>query len=269
MNRQFMKAFFLRDWQSARSYRMAAIMQVFGLFIPLIGLFFLNRMFDTVTIPALERFGGNYIAWMMVGVILATFSGMALGMITGPLRGAQIRGTLEPLLLTRASLPTVMVGWTVYPLTRAFIGMAIYFAGAFIIVGIAVSGANFAAAVLIVILMLLIMGSIGLLSASFTLVFKQSNPAIGVFFLASGFLSGTVYPLEVLPTFLRGVGRALPQTHAIEAMRLAILEGYRFQDMSTQFGVLLIYLAILFPLGVISLQAALRQAKIDGSLAHY
>ena len=269
MSAQFMRAFVLRDWQSAKSYRLAAIMQVFTTFLPLVGLFFLERMFNTVEIPALERFGGNYIAWMMVGLILATFSGLALGMITGPLRGAQIRGTLEPLLLTRASLPTVMVGWTVYPLIRAFIGMAIYFAGAFLIVGIAVSGANFGAAVLVIVLMLLIMGSIGLLSASFTLVFKQSNPAVGVFLLASGFLSGTVYPLEVMPVFLRAVGRAFPQTHAIEAMRLAILEGYRFQDLSTQLGVLLIYVAILFPLGLISLQAALRQAKIDGSLAHY
>lgn len=248
---------------------MSAILQVVGVFLPLIGLFFLNRTFDAVEVPAIQRFGGNYIAWMLIGVVLASFSGLALGMITGPLRGAQIRGTLEPLLLTRASLPTIMLGWTVYPLTRAFIGMAVYFVGGFTIIGISMEGANLGAAAVVVFLMLFIMGSIGLLSASFTLVFKQSNPITGLFFLASGFLSGTVYPLEVLPPFLRVVGRMLPQTHAIEAMRLAILQGYSFQDLHTQIGVLLVYGAVLLPLGLWSLNAAMRQAKIDGSLAHY
>ena len=269
MKVQMLQGFFLRDWQSAKSYRMSAILQAVGLFIPLIGLYFLNRTFNEVDVPAIQRFGGNYITWMLVGVILASFSGLALGLIVGPLRGAQIRGTLEVLLLTRASLPTIMLGWSVYPITRAVIAMVIGLTGGFIIAGISISGANIGGAVVVILAMIVIMGSIGLFAASFTLVFKQSDPFTAVFFLATGLLSGTVYPIEVLPGFLQAVGRLLPQTHAIEAMRLAILQGYSFSDLHTQFGVLAIYAAVLLPIGIITLNLAVRQAKIEGSLAHY
>jgi ABC-2 type transport system permease protein len=248
---------------------MSSVLQGLGLFVPLIGFYFLDRTFSQVHVPAIERFGGNYITWLLVGVALASFSGLALGLITGPLRGAQVRGTLEALLMTRASLPMIMVGWSIYPLTRALIGMTIALIGGSIIVGISITDANVAAAALIILLMIVIMGSIGLLAASFTLVFKQSDPFTALFLLATGLLSGAVYPVEVLPGALQAVGRALPQTHAIEGLRLAVLQGGGISNLLDELGILAIYAAVLLPIGLLTLKVAVRQAKIDGSLAHY
>ena len=262
-------AFVRRDWATERSYRLASVLSVGGLFLPLIGLYFLSKLLGSLDIQSLERYGGKYVPFLLVGLVITGYSGLALSAFTGSLSGAQVRGTLEPLLLTRATLPILFVGMSLYQVLRTTLLFVIYAAGAFLIVGVEFSGANFGAAVIVLVLIMAVLGGLGLFAASFTLVFKQSDPLTRGLLLASGFLSGAVFPVTMLPGWLQVVSKALPQTHALEAARLAVLQGASFSEVSGSIGALLIYAGVLVPFSVWAFGRAMRQAKMDGSLAHY
>lgn len=147
--------------------------------------------------------------------------------------------------------------------------LVVYLLVGFMIVGVRFQNADIAAVAVTVLLTCLIMGSLGIIAASFTLVFKQGDPATALLILAGGMLSGVMYPVGVLPLWLQTVAMALPQTHAIEAMRLATLRGFTIGDLAPQLVALAIYAAILLPLSAWVFRAAIRQARVDGSLAQF
>jgi len=147
--------------------------------------------------------------------------------------------------------------------------MLVYLAGGFLILGLQLENANLPGALLTLGLIVTIMGSLGIVAASFTLVFKQGDPFTAAIVVAAGMLSGTLYPVSVLPGWLQVVARLLPQTHAIEAMRMAVLQGHSLRDLAPQLGALAIYAVLLLPLALWAFNRAMHRAKIEGSLAHY
>lgn len=262
-------AFYTKDFKEARSYRISFLMQSVGVVIPLGALYFMARLFKTVEVPAVGAYGGDYVAFVLVGFVVTSYSVTALRSFSSALRSAQATGTLEMLLLTRASLPTIVFGWTLYPFMRATLFLIVYLVVGFMIVGVRLQNADMAAIAVTIVFTLLIMGSLGIIAASFTLVFKQGDPATALLIVAGGMLSGVMYPVGVLPVWLQTIAMALPQTHAIEAMRLATLRGFTIGELAPQLAALAIYAAILLPLSAWIFNVAIRQARVDGSLAQF
>lgn len=253
----------------ARSYRLRYIMQFVTMGIPLLGFFFMARVFANQEIEAVGAYGGNYMSFILVGTAVTLFSGIGLRSVTGVLSGAQRSGTLEIFLLTRTSFPMLILGWTTYPFIRAMLGITIYIVGGFILIGISFSNANVLPALVTIGLILIVMFSIGLISAAFLVVFKQGDPFTGLFLLAGTLLAGTVYPVTVFPGWLQAISGLFPQTHALEAARLAILNGHSITELSGDLGVLLVYATVLLPISILIFQLALRRAMKEGSLAQY
>jgi ABC-2 type transport system permease protein len=232
-------------------------------------LFFMSRLFNSVDVPAIERYGGDYIAFSFVGLILITYSFTSLRSFASSLRIAQTTGTLEVLLVSRASLPTIIVGWSLFPFLEATLKMLLLLAAGFLILGLRLEDANLVGSLLVLVLTVVVMASLGIMSAGFTLVFKQGDPFTGLIVAASGILSGVMYPVSVLPNPLSVLANFLPHTYSIEAMRLAILKGYSVTDLAPQLVALLIFAAVLVPSSLLAFNYAMYRAKIDGSLAHY
>jgi ABC-2 type transport system permease protein len=85
----------------------------------------------------------------------------------------------------------------------------------------------------------------------------------------SFFLSGVMYPVSVLPSWLREVGRLLPLTHALAVLRGALLVGAGPVELRDSLVALLIFTGVLAPIGAVLFAFALKRARIDGSLSHY
>jgi ABC-2 type transport system permease protein len=110
---------------------------------------------------------------------------------------------------------------------------------------------------------------LGLLTAAGTMLTRRSNPVALVLGAASVFLSGVLYPVSVLPGWLQSVGRFLPLTHALEALRRALLTGASPAELIPSLGVLALFGCLLTPAGLGLFVYALRRARVDGSLTHY
>ncbi len=258
-----------KDLRVARSYRFAFFVQMVSIVAPLVLLVFLERTLGGISVPSISEYGGNYVSFLLLGVVVTTFSATSLGAFSQSLRTAQVTGTLEALLFTKARLPVLVIGMSLYPFVRESLRMAIYIAGGFVVLGLALDTVNLLPALVVFALFLTVMLSMGLMAASFTLVFKQGDPITLLLVAGSGFLSGVIYPVEVLPLWLQKVALALPQTHAIEGLRLSVLSNASFSDISAQLIVLGIFAVIMLPLAVVGFSVAMDQARTEGSLAHF
>jgi ABC-2 type transport system permease protein len=78
-----------------------------------------------------------------------------------------------------------------------------------------------------------------------------------------------LYPVSVLPGWLRGLGRLLPLTHTLAVLRGALLVGASPAALADSFGALIAFAGLLAPVGAAVFAFALRRARIDGSLSHF
>ena len=133
--------------------------------------------------------------------------------------------TLEALLVTQTPLPVILAGSAVYPFTALALRTCVYLAWGALLFGFAPRAANWAGAVVILLASILAFAGLGILSASYTILFKRGNPAKWVVLGVSGLVGGMMYPVSVLPGPLRFLARLIPVTYSLEGMRAALLSG--------------------------------------------
>jgi ABC-2 type transport system permease protein len=69
--------------------------------------------------------------------------------------------------------------------------------------------------------------------------------------------------------WLGALSKFLPITYALHAWRHALLKGSRLRDILPDIGALLLFVAILLPLGSLAFRFAVRRAREEGSLVQY
>ena len=264
-----MLAILTRDFQAARSYRLSFLFQFTGPVFLLLVFFFLARILESAIIPALERYGGNYFAFALIGIIFGSYVSIALASTSANIRAYQASGTLEVLLTTRTGLGTIIFGASLYSFLTRSVFILIYLLIGATIFRVDFSLANPLTAIVALALMILAMLGMGMLSASFILLFKRGDPVSMLLAQSSFLLSGVVYPVSVLPEKLQIGSALLPHTHALEAFRLGLLQGYSVLDVAPQLGAVALFALAFLPLGYFAFQYALHRARVEGSLGQF
>ena len=169
-------------------------------------------------------------------------------------------GTLKAVLATPISPLSLMFFSSLYPLLRAVVDAGLYLLGG-ILFGLSLARANLTAALLLFLLSLLAFSSIGIISATFTLVFKRGDPLLWLFGSLSWLLGGVFYPLEVLPPFLQQTAQLLPITHALEGMRAALLGGGAVVELLPQIWMLALFGVVGLPLSLVGFSLGVRSEE--------
>ena len=107
-------AFVKRDFQNEVSYKFSFLLQVFGIFINVSVFFFLSKLLGTASIPQLDQYGGNFFAFVLIGIAFNYYLSVALYSITQSIREGQMTGTLEALLVTQTEIPTIIISSSIY-----------------------------------------------------------------------------------------------------------------------------------------------------------
>jgi len=87
--------------------------------------------------------------------------------------------------------------------------------------------------------------------------------------MSSGLLGGVLYPVTVLPDWLKPFSAILPITHGLEAIRQILLNGADIVTIRYQLLILSILSVLSITAGIASVYYGLRIAKKEGSLLHY
>ncbi len=261
-------AFVQRDFIEATSYRLAFVFQLFSIVLVVLTFFFISRLLGEAATPYLQQYGGDYFAFVLIGLALARYTGVALSSFASNISRAQSTGTLEALLVTQTGASTIIVSSSLYTYLWATLDVFIYMVGG-VLLGVDLSRANVPAAMLALGLTTICFSSLGIIAASFIIVFKRGDPITWLMSNASSLLGGAYFPVSVLPGWLQPLSMLLPTTYALQAMRLALLQGASFSQLSGDLIALAVFALLLLPASLAAFRRAVRQAKIDGSLTHY
>jgi ABC-2 type transport system permease protein len=260
---------FLRDFSVARSYRAAFVVEIFQALFGSASFYFLSRFVES---PTLERSlppGTNYFSFALVGIAFFDYLSVALTTFDGSLQEARQNGTLENLLVTQTSLPVILAGSCLYPFALMSLRTAVYIGWGAILFGFPLHAANWVGAALVLGASVLAFSGLGILSASYLLIFKRGNPVNWAVLGLSSVVGGMLYPVSVLPTWLQYVARLTPVTYSLEGMRAAILGHASIRDLLPSIGGLLLFAALLLPISFVIFSWALQRTKITGTLTHF
>ena len=262
-------AFIRRELTALGGYRAAFLIRIFGLGLGVGAMVFLSRFVGAAANPHLSQYGGNYLGFMVLGLLAAEFQQVGVSGLAQRIRVAQMMGTLEAELATPAPPWMVLGAAPVYEFGAAALRSTAYLVGASLLLDLNLDRANWATLLLGVPLVVAAFSGLGLLAAGTTMLVRRMNPVAMIIGSLSFFLSGVMYPVSVLPEWLRALGRVLPLTHALAVLRGALLVGASPAALADSFLALAIFAAVLAPLGAAVFRFALRRTRVDGSLSHY
>lgn len=261
-------AFLRRDWQTETRYRMSFVMQAFGIVFGVVTFFYLGRLVGDSAAPYLARYGGDYFSFVLIGIALDSYLTTGLTSFVGRLREAQSAGTLEAMLMTPTQPALLIVLSALWDFAWTTIQVVFYLVfGMFL--GLSLSCANFPAAFFVLVLAIVPFVALGILAASIILITKRGDPLtwmIGSLFTLFG---GVMFPVTLLPLWLQPVANIFPTTIALDAMRLALLQGAAFDVLAPDLVVLLLMALVLVPLSLFGFRAALDIARREGSLTQF
>lgn len=208
-------------------------------------------------------------SWLMIGFVTFSYTYLHVQKVFWRLLAEIQTGTLEQTYLS--PLPTwthIVAGRVASAIAETAIVVGIVYGLTSLFVRIDLQWRTAALAPLL----LLFVGAAGLalIIAGIALVWKRVMMLTDMSLLFLMFFSGALFPLEELPGWAQAIGEPIFMTHAVEALRITMLEGASLPwsgfggwvwTLITAFG--------WFAAGLLVFRLCEHIAKRDGSLSHF
>ena len=254
-------AFVRRDFQIAMSYRVPFLFDLVGAFFVIFEFYFLAKL-----VPE-SASTGDYLGFVATGLVVTTFLVSGASVVASNIRQEQVQGTIEVTLSSGLSLPALSLGISAYPVMAGAVRAAIYAALAAAL-GARVSGANWGLAISVLTVGSISFVAIGLMAVGLVLVFRQAAGAVGWLVGAATLLAGVVFPLELLPGWLRFLSGLSAATWTLQTIRRA-LEGASWSEEWPALALLAGMGVLYAALALLALSLGIRHARRTGSLSQY
>ena len=265
---RILTAFFIRELYTELSYRTAFLLNFTGVIVSALSFFFISELMGQSDAAGLAEYGGNYFAFVIIGIALGSYFTLGLGSFSKGLRNAQVTGTLEAMLMTPAPLSAIVVGSAMWSYVYETLRVGIYLLFG-LLLGVHFQIGSFLAVLVILLLTIISGASIGIFAASIIMIIKRGNPITTFVGSITTLAGGVWYPVEILPNWLEWFSAAIPLTYALRAMRSALLLGAGWSELGSDLVTLSSFCIVLFPLSLFMFGYGVARARQEGSLAHY
>jgi ABC-2 type transport system permease protein len=207
-------------------------------------------------------------AMMVIGTAVIAGLQDALTGLTSRLNFAMERGTLETYLVEPvpwALIPVAMNIWR--SVAGGLLACFMVFLGW--LLGAPVNASAIPAALLVLFLGIVACNALGTFAASFIVLFKRGEPVVHLFGLASAILGGALFPIGVLPWWIRWLSYLMPHSYVISVERRLLMPGPPEPGLPTGVSVALLVLlsVVTFVAGIAVFDRSLRLARELGILS--
>jgi ABC-2 type transport system permease protein len=261
------RGFITRDFSLAISYRVDFFMRVLQTIIIVTALFFISYVFKGRVEGAPKQWDDPFVAWI-TGFALMSFFGCGFSSLANAIRSEQLQGTLENVLMSPIKVPIIIIASTAWEFLQASFFAFLYLFLGWSLFGVQYKG-NLLLATLVIVMTALVLHCVGILSASFTLVFKRGDPFGAMLATGSFIFSGVLFPTESLGRAFSFISCVLPTTYGLDGVRRVLIQGQGWGEVLGTLATLSFFLIGLIPFSLILFGGALRRAKREGSLVQY
>jgi ABC-2 type transport system permease protein len=267
--------FIVRDFLIEVSYKSHFVMQFMSVVFSVgIWFFFSGFLQAHLNEASSVLTGGDLFAFILFGIAPFHYQQVSLTTFAHRFRDEQVTGTLEAMLVCPTRTPLVIFGSALFDFMFTSFRIVLY-----IVVGIAFSqfsarpiqlhAEGLPAALIIFVLMVMTSVGIGVMAAAFVMYFKKGDVLVTLISSASALLGGVFFPASALPAAVKPFSRLLPISYTTDGVRRALLAGESVRDLLPEIQVLLVFAAVLLPVGLLIFRMALRGARRDGTLVQY
>ncbi|MFQ5876974.1 MAG: ABC transporter permease [Acidobacteriota bacterium] len=261
-------AFIKRDFLIEVSYRTAFVLQALGIVSSVLIFYFIAHVVDAPpATPGLD--GVDYFAYILVNLAFYHYLSSAMMSFANKIRTEQTSGTLEAMLVTPTRTGTIVLGSSLWEFLLTSVKAAAYLAVGKFFFDIGIRADGLLSGLLVLALTVAAFSGIGILAAAFVLYMKRGDPITYLVASGSALLGGVFYPPEAMPALLEWGSRLLPVTYGLRALRRALLLGAPLRDLLPDIQALILFTAILLPLGLVAFRFAVGRARREGSLVQY
>jgi ABC-2 type transport system permease protein len=262
-------AFIRRDFLVAWSYRMSFFSDLVNLAGQIVVFYFVGLLVDSRRLPSFNGSSVTYLEFAAVGIALSVFIQFGLDRVSAAMRGEQLMGTLESVLMTPTAPGTIQIGSVAFDLVYIPLRTAVFLGGITLAFGLDFSAGGIVPSLLLLIAFIPFVWGLGILTAGLLLTFRRGSGFIGLGAVILGLLSGVYFPLDLLPSWLSQIAEANPVALAIQGMRDALLGGARFAEVAPTLGLLLPFSALSLAVGLGAFRLAVRRERRRGTLGLY
>jgi ABC-2 type transport system permease protein len=171
-------------------------------------------LFQADFLDARTRYPGT-----LIGISVAAALQDGLTGVTARLQFAQERGTLETYLVEPVPWLLIPIAMNIWRSVMGMVTAGLMLTMGCLAGGVRIDVANLPAFVLVLVLGMAACNAVGLLAASFLVLFKRGDPIIVLYGLAASLLGGALFSINVLPGWLRWMSYLVPHAYVISAER--------------------------------------------------
>ena len=271
MNDFLMKfiAFFQKDIKIALTYKFNILLQFIVIIFVLTLFFYAFNSSDISDKNFTSSDQYHEFFKILMGIALIDFMFSSMSVFSREIRFAQTYGTFEALIVTNTSILIILLSSYALTFVRAILRIIIY-----ILIGKIMFNVEIAYLDIPIFFGLLIYSSIpfigiGLIAASFIILFKVGNIINFIVGLASIFFSGIFFSIDSLPTYFVDMSNGLPLTIGLDLIQKTLLEGLSLHQILTELTRIFYLIIAFLPPGIFLVYYSLKVAKKNGSLNHY
>jgi ABC-2 type transport system permease protein len=254
-----------RDWVTTRSYHLAFALDAFFGILELATYYFISETLGNFT-PADLDGAPTYFAFAAIGAVIANVIQAATAGIGERLRQEQLTGTLEALLTNPLTSIELCLGLTGFPYLFALARTIVYLVVAGVWMNLDYSHTSWVGLAAVLVSAAFALSALGILAGAIVLVLKRGDVLVGTLVFGMTLLSGSVFPISVLPDWLEPVSKIIPIRLALDGARSALFTG---NDWATDAALLAAIGAVALPVCLLAFSRAVSYAKRAGSLAQY
>ena len=262
-------AFLKRDFLIHKSYKLSFLLSFLTILASVVTFYFIAKIFGKGAFPYLQSYGGKYFPFVLIGIAFSDFFFTGLSAFAHAIHDEQVTGTLGALLITPTSLSNILLGSSLWEFSLAVLRVVIYLILGIVIFGVQINFSGLFISLIVLFLTVVSFSGLGIIAASFIMVFKRGDPVTWAFAGISSLLGGVYYPIAVLPPILQKFSRLLPITYSLRATRLALLGECSLRNLLPDILVLVIFSLVILPLSIVVFKFSVEKAKKDGTLLQY
>ena len=204
---------------------------------------------------------------LLVGAVVWAYLGIIFEILTETVAWERWEGTIEYTFMAPLSRPIHLFGMGLFAIVYGVIRAILLFAVVALFFHLELANANFAAALIVLVVASISFIGIGMMTAVLPLISPEKGTQLG--FVAQGILlvvSGVYYPVSVLPEWMQWLAKISPATYALDGIRDAIINGAGISAMWPNIWPLILIGIVSVPLGLEVFRRGERYAKRHGKL---
>jgi ABC-2 type transport system permease protein len=253
-----------RDAILYMSYRSQLVSQFLGPLFTIAVFYYISHLLTNKTFHS----PGGYFGFVIVGLVIIQVLTTSLGVTPNLVRQELVAGTIERFMVSAHGPVWGILGMMIFPLFSAFLTGVIMLSLATVIFGLSLA-VTAPLAIPIALLGAFAFMPFALALTAAVIAVKQTASATQFIISGIAIIGGLYFPIALLPGWIKWMSDVQPFTPAADLLRHLMVSSPLAHPALIEVAKLAAFAAVLFPLGVLLLRAAIRYGQRAGTIVEY